>query len=90
MARLATRPGEKCSFSDLRDELGMTAGNLSSQLSVLESSGYIAIEKKFRGKKPLTEITLTDEGTKAFGEYIDSLDDMIAELKAKNKGGPDA
>jgi DNA-binding HxlR family transcriptional regulator len=59
----------------------MTAGNLSSQLSVLESSGYILIEKKFKGKKPLTEIKLTELGNEAFRNYLETLDSMIAALK---------
>jgi len=59
LACLASQPRHASSFTELKESLDMTAGNLSSQLSVLEDSEYVVIEKKFRGKKPLTEIQLT-------------------------------
>ncbi|MEN6491828.1 MAG: transcriptional regulator [Rectinema sp.] len=82
LACLTSQPRHICSFTQLKETLDMTAGNLSSQLSVLERSEYIVIEKKFRGKKPLTEVVLTEKGSEAFGNYIDTLDQMIAALKS--------
>jgi DNA-binding transcriptional ArsR family regulator len=83
LACLVSHPMHTCSFTELKESLDMTAGNLSSQLSVLESSEYIEIKKKFRGKKPLTEVVLTGKGSEEFGKYIDTLDQMIAALKPK-------
>jgi DNA-binding PadR family transcriptional regulator len=36
----------------------------------LEEAGYIAIEKSFRGRRPLTRARLTGEGRKAFRRYL--------------------
>ncbi len=83
LACLASHPRHTSSFTELKESLDMTAGNLSSQLSVLEDSEYINIEKKFHGKKPFTEVRLTDKGAEAFEKYIEALDQMIAALKAK-------
>lgn len=82
LACLRSRANRKCSFTDLRDMLELTGGNLSSQLSVLEKKGYVRIEKRFAGKKPLTEISLTASGARAFGEYLETLDQLIRTLKS--------
>jgi DNA-binding transcriptional ArsR family regulator len=61
-------------FSYLRDTLGLTAGNLSQHLGVLESAGLIAIEKGYAGKRARTWVTLTKAGQAA-------LEDEITQLK---------
>jgi len=47
----------------------LTKGNLSTHLSKLEDEGYILIVKGFRGKIPLTLISLTKAGREAFQSY---------------------
>ena len=42
-------------FNELRSQLSLTDGNLSTHLASLERAGYVEITKAFRGKKPLTE-----------------------------------
>lgn len=81
LAMLAANEDGCVSFVSLRDRLGMTAGNLSSQLSVLESHGYIETKKYFRGRKPSTDIVLTQEGREALQEYLSALERLITELK---------
>lgn len=49
-------------FGDLRDDLGLTAGNLSQHFGVLESAGLISLEKGYSGKRPRTWITVTKQG----------------------------
>ena len=56
-------------FLYLQNECGLTQGNLSSHLARLEESGYVAVEKTFKGKYPLTLCKLTSKGRKAFEEY---------------------
>ncbi len=56
-------------FLYLQKETGLTKGNLSVHLSKLESAGYIAIEKTYRGKLPLTLCRITPEGRAAFDHY---------------------
>ena len=46
-------------FSYLRDTLGLTAGNLSQHLGVLETAGLVAIEKGYAGKRARTWVSLT-------------------------------
>jgi DNA-binding MarR family transcriptional regulator len=60
-------------FLYLQREGGFTQGNLSSHLSKLEEASYVEIEKKFKGKFPLTVCRLTQKGRDAFSSYSRSL-----------------
>ena len=64
---------EEADFVYLLNESGLTKGNLSTHLSKLEESGYIEIEKTYRGKVPLTLCRLTITGRQAFTEYRQQL-----------------
>ena len=59
---------------------GLTWGNLSTHLTKLDETGYIAIEKEFKGKKPHTTIHLTDQGRAAFREYKKSIQQVLDDL----------
>jgi DNA-binding transcriptional ArsR family regulator len=71
---------ESADFLFLLRESGLTKGNLSSHLSRLEAAGYVAIEKTFRGKIPLTICRLTDDGREAFRAYRDHLRRVVTTL----------
>lgn len=60
---------KECDFLFLLNETGMTKGNLSSHLTRLEESGYVEIEKTYRGKIPQTLVRLTRRGRSAFDTY---------------------
>ena len=60
---------ESADFLFLRNQTGMTDGNLSSHLSKLEKAGYVEVKKEFVGKKPHTMLELTPEGRRAFDTY---------------------
>ena len=60
-------------FGELRDKVGATDGNLSTHLKKLEEAGYVRQEKRFVGKKPQTRIFLTEEGRKAWVDWIDRM-----------------
>ena len=64
-------------FSVLRAQLGATDGNLSAHLRKLEEAGYIAVEKSFRDRKPVTSLTLTEAGRSAFLTYLDSISKLV-------------
>jgi DNA-binding MarR family transcriptional regulator len=68
-------------FTELRDELGMTGGNLSVQLKTLEEAGYIKIEKRFVENKPYTGVALTARGHKALSDYMGELEVIVASLR---------
>lgn len=71
---------ETADFLFLLRESGLSKGNLSSHLSRLEAAGYVAIEKTFRGKIPLTICRLTDSGREAFRAYRDELKRLVETL----------
>jgi DNA-binding MarR family transcriptional regulator len=79
MAYLAN--AEVADFNELKAALEATQGNLSIHLRKLEEAGYIAIEKSFLGRKPLTRARLTDSGRKAFAEYLDAISRLIDEQR---------
>jgi DNA-binding transcriptional ArsR family regulator len=60
---------EEADFQYLRQTTGLTQGNLSTHLSKLEEAGYVAIEKTFRGKYPLTLCRLTVRGREVLDHY---------------------
>jgi DNA-binding MarR family transcriptional regulator len=68
-------------FGYLRTHLGLTAGNLSKHLSVLETAGLVDIEKGYEGKRARTWITLTTAGNTALAEEIGHLKTLIARVE---------
>ncbi len=65
-------------FAALKAHLEATDGNLSVHLRKLEEAGYVTISKTFRGRKPLTEVTLTDTGRQAFMNYLEAMSSLVA------------
>lgn len=55
-------------------------GNLSSHISKLEEAGYVEVKKKFKGKKPKTFLSLTDNGRKAFEEYRKKIVHVLGDM----------
>ncbi len=64
-------------FNFLKGALGVSDGNLSTHLSVLEERGYITARKEFVGKKPRTTYAPTDAGRKAFETYVAALESFV-------------
>jgi DNA-binding MarR family transcriptional regulator len=73
----------KADFGYLRSTLGLTDGNLSRHLTVLEDAGYVQIEKVFEGKKPRTWVTATKPGRVAFANEVASLQRLLDGLPTK-------
>ena len=57
--------------------LDATQGNLSVHLKKLEEAGLVAIDKSFRDNKPLTRVSITHEGRRAFSAYLDAIGSLI-------------
>ena len=57
---------------------GLTWGNLSSHLSKLEDAVYVTIEKTYRGKRPYTLLSLTENGRTAFDNYTIQMQSLLA------------
>ncbi len=75
MAYLAN--AEAASFTELKNVLKVTQGNLSVQMRKLEDADYIEIEKSIVGRKPLTTVRITKTGRKAFAAYLDALSSVL-------------
>lgn len=69
------------SFTEIRDTLRMTDGNLAVHLRTLQEAGYIAITKRFRERRPLTTCGLTPAGRSAFAAYIDLLERIVRQAR---------
>lgn len=71
---------DRADFVFLMRQTGLTRGNLSSHMSKLEAAGYIEVEKKFVGRKPLTVLRLSREGRVAFQSYRRRMMKALGEL----------
>jgi DNA-binding transcriptional ArsR family regulator len=65
------------SFSDLKSLCGLTDGNLSRHLQVLEEAGYVVVEKGYEGKRPRTRCLLSSAGHARFLEYLAVLERVL-------------
>jgi len=64
-------------FTDLRDLLGTTDGNLSAHARRLEDAGYVVCKKSFDGRTPKTEYGLTELGRRELNAYLDHMEAII-------------
>ena len=74
-------------FSDLKHLCGLTDGNLSRHLQVLEEAGLVDVSKRFEGKRPQTTCRLTRSGRERFIDYLALLERIVqdaAESAAKS------
>lgn len=71
------------SFTEMRDALNMTDGNLTTHIRTLQEAGYVSITKSFQNNRPLTTCSLTPAGRKAFTNYINLLEQIIQQNKPR-------
>jgi DNA-binding PadR family transcriptional regulator len=71
---------ESLSFTELRDLLQTTDGNLSVQARRLELAGYVTCDKKFEGRKPKSTYRLSPAGRVALEEYLETLSSLLPDL----------
>ena len=64
-------------FADLKQLCGLTDGNLSRHLQVLEEAQVVELIKTFERKRPLTTCRMTSAGRRRFLEYIEVLDRVL-------------
>jgi DNA-binding MarR family transcriptional regulator len=77
----ALAANEKLSFSDLKNLLNTTDGNISVHARKLEDAGYITLEKSFKGRTPLTEYKITTAGRSALESYIGHMEALITAMR---------
>jgi DNA-binding transcriptional ArsR family regulator len=71
---------ESLSFTELRELLRTTDGNLSVQARKLEDAGYVVCDKRFEGRKPKSTYRLSAEGRQALEEYLEKLSALLPRL----------
>jgi DNA-binding MarR family transcriptional regulator len=81
LSYLASSTGPEVAFTELRDELGFTAGNLSIQLRTLAEAGYVRIEKRFRDNRPFTGASLTTAGGTALSSYLGEIEVLLDSVR---------
>lgn len=63
-------------FVFLQRTTGLSKGNLSSHLTKLEEAGLVRIDKRFIGKKPNTNVTLTPLGRSRTAAHWEQLEQL--------------
>ncbi len=79
MSALAGTP--ELSFTELRNTLDMTDGNLTTHIRILQEEGFISVAKSYQNNRSLTTCSLTKAGRKAFAGYIDLLEQIVRQNK---------
>ena len=81
MSMLAASPD--LSFTDLRDALEMTDGNLTTHVRTLQEAGYVSVAKSYQNNRRLTTLSLTAAGRRAFAEYVSLLERIVRQAKSR-------
>ncbi len=71
------------SFTEMRNALNMTDGNLTTHIRTLQESGYVSVAKSFQKNRSLTTCSLTATGRKAFSGYISLLEKIVQQSRPK-------
>ena len=74
---------ESLSFSDLKELLKTTDGNLSVHARKLEEAGYLVCEKYFEGRLPKTVYRLNLTGRRALERYLDHMEALIQSMRPR-------
>lgn len=75
-------------FGDLKQLCGLTDGNLSRHLQVLEEAGLIGIEKGYDRNRPQTVVRITSQGRARYLDYLAVLEQVVRD--AASAAGGDA
>jgi DNA-binding MarR family transcriptional regulator len=72
-------------FGDLKQLCGVTDGNLSRHLQVLEEAGFVSISKSFENNRPQTTCRITPEGRKRYLRYLGVLEQVVRDAAEASK-----
>jgi DNA-binding MarR family transcriptional regulator len=64
----------------LKNQTGLSWGNLATHLGKLDKAGYVVIKKGYQGKKPHSMIKLTLQGRSAFQAYKNTVQQLLDDL----------
>lgn len=77
----ALAANDRLSFTELKNLLNTTDGNVSVHARKLEDAGYVTCEKSFKGRMPLTEYAITPDGRSALERYLNHMEALIKAMK---------
>jgi len=77
----ALAANESLSFNGLKNLLNTTDGNISVHARKLEEAGYLTCEKSFKGRIPLTEYRITNNGREALNSYLNHMEALISAMR---------
>lgn len=72
-----TGEAQRAEFGYLREALGLTPGNLSKHLTVLEQAGMVEVEKGYAGRRPRTWVRITSQGRAALAAELATLTELV-------------
>lgn len=75
-------------FPSLRDDLGLTPGNLGAHLEKLEAAGYVGSARVLAGVSFEMRYRITEEGSAAFQRYLTSIRALLDEADTPALKGP--
>ena len=84
LTSLAAHP-KGLAFADLKRLCGLTDGNLSRHLQVLQEAGLVAVTKGYERNRPQTLCRITREGHQRFLDYLAVLDQVVRDAAAAAK-----
>lgn len=79
---------DSLTFTELRELLQTTDGNLSVQARKLEDSGYISCSKRFEARRPKSTYKLTARGRSALQSYLETLAEVLPPLARLRERAP--
>jgi DNA-binding MarR family transcriptional regulator len=71
------------SFTELRDTLEMTDGNVTTHIRTLQEAGYVSVAKSYQHGRRLTTVSLTAAGQRAFADYVSLLERIVKQARSK-------
>ena len=77
-----------CLFGDLKHLCGLTDGNLSRHLQVLQQAGLVELAKGFERNRPQTICRITREGRARYLEYLRVLEKVVRDAADAVKTKP--
>ena len=74
---------DSLTFTELKNLLDTTDGNVSVHTRKLEDAGYVLCTKSFAGRVPKTEFQLTAAGRKQLEKYLKHMEALIKAMRPK-------
>ena len=74
----------KVEFRFLQETMGLTAGNLSQHIRVLEEAGLIGVQKGTEGRRPRTWVSITRVGKVALRQEVAVLKALVSRVEGSS------